>query len=74
MEGIAIKPTSKPKTRLTIRVDHDLKQQAEVIAEAMGTNLPNLVNMFLAQLVNDNGMPFKPTHDKAVTEFDKAPR
>lgn len=68
-----INPTSESKTRLTIRVDHDRKQQAEVIADSMGTNLPNLVNMFLAQLVNENGMPFRPTRNKKrMSELDEA--
>ncbi|WP_143462686.1 type II toxin-antitoxin system RelB/DinJ family antitoxin [Levilactobacillus enshiensis] len=63
--------SSKDKDRLTIRIDHDRKQRATVLAEAMGTDLPNLVNMFLAQLINDNGMPFRPTSGHSMPELDE---
>jgi len=67
-----INPDARNKDRLTIRVDHERKQHATAIAESMGTDLPNLVNMFLAQLITENGMPFKPTNDKVMTELDEA--
>jgi len=60
------------KDRLTIRIDHDRKQRAAVIAESMGTDLPNLVNMFLAQVITDNGLPFRPTQDHYERAIDEA--
>lgn len=63
---------SSSKDRLTIRIDHERKERATQIADSMGTDLPNLVNMFLAQVVQENGMPFKPTNDHKITELDEA--
>ncbi|WP_204122184.1 MULTISPECIES: type II toxin-antitoxin system RelB/DinJ family antitoxin [Levilactobacillus] len=60
------------KDRLTIRIDHERKERATQIADSMGTDLPNLVNMFLAQVVQENGMPFKPTNDQNTIELDEA--
>lgn len=67
-----INPGRESKDRLTIRVDHQRKQAADSIAKNMGTDLSNLVNIFLAQLVTENGMPFKPSANSEATELDEA--
>jgi DNA-damage-inducible protein J len=43
---------------LNVRVDKDVKQSAEAVANALGMNLSTAVNIFLRQMVNHDGMPF----------------
>lgn len=50
-------------TNLQIRLDDDLKNQAQAVAESMGIDLSSAVRIFLAQLVKENGFPFLPTND-----------
>lgn len=65
-------PKPQAKDRLTIWVDHQRKQDADAIAKEMGTDLSHLVNIFLAQLVSEGGLPFKPTANRVLTELDEA--
>lgn len=44
-------------TTLTIRVDRDLKDQADEILKALGLNLNTAVNAFLRAVVRTQGMP-----------------
>lgn len=67
-----INPETQNKDRLTIRVNHDRKINATKIAEELGTDLPTLVNMFIARLVQENGMPFRPMSNDAVVGLDEA--
>jgi len=60
------------KERLVVRIDGQRKQQAAELANAMGTDLSNLINMFLAQMVEDNALPFTPTAHKPKSDLDKA--
>lgn len=65
-----VNPTKKE--RLVVRVDGQRKQQATELANSMGTDLSNLINMFLAQMVEDRALPFTPTAYKPKSGLDKA--
>lgn len=43
---------------LQVRVDETLKQQAAVIYEQLGLDLPSAVRMFLRRSVAERGIPF----------------
>ncbi len=43
---------------LNIRIDKDVKTQAEKIFEALGLNMTTAVNIFLRQSIRENGIPF----------------
>ena len=45
---------------VTIRVDKDVKKQAEVLFHDLGLNLSSAINMFLQQAIADQGIAFKP--------------
>lgn len=45
---------------VTVRVDKDIKKQAEVLFNDLGLNLSSAINMFLHQAIADQGIPFKP--------------
>lgn len=45
-------------TNLNVRVDKDVKANAELIASELGMNLSTAVNIFLRRMVACGGMPF----------------
>ena len=46
-------------TNLSIRIDRDLKNQADTILNNMGMNLSTAVNVFVRQVVQERAIPFK---------------
>ena len=46
-------------TNLNIRIDKDIKMQAEKLFEALGINMTAAVNIFLRQAIRENGIPFE---------------
>ena len=46
-------------TNLNIRIDSDLKKQAEQIFSELGLNMSTALNVFLRQTVRSNGIPFE---------------
>lgn len=57
---------------LQIRVDDTLKEQAQEVAMGMGLDLSSAIRMFLAQMVKENGFPFKPTNDPFYSPANQA--
>ena len=52
---------------LQVRMDADLKEQAEALYHNMGTSLAEAVRIFARQSVLENGMPFVVTANKGNT-------
>lgn len=44
--------------RVTIRVNRELKEDAEALFEYLGLNISNAVNIFLRKAVDQRGIPF----------------
>ena len=44
--------------RVTIRVNRELKENAEVLFDYLGLNMSNAVNIFLRKAVDQKGIPF----------------
>jgi addiction module RelB/DinJ family antitoxin len=44
--------------RVTIRVDRELKENAETLFNYLGLNMSNAVNIFLRKTVEQRGIPF----------------
>jgi len=42
-----------PTTATSIRLNPQIKKQAQAISKKMGTNLSNVINMYLAQFVHE---------------------
>ena len=45
-------------TNLNIRIDRDLKEQAEQILNELGLNMTTTINVFLRTAVREHGIPF----------------
>ncbi len=46
-------------TNLNVRIDADLKKQAEEIFNELGLNMSTALTVFLRQTVRSNGIPFE---------------
>ena len=46
-------------TSLNIKIDRDLKTQADILFNAMGMTLTTAVNVFVRQAVHEQAIPFK---------------
>lgn len=46
-----------------VKVDDQLKMDAQMVAANIGLDLASTVRMFLKQMVRENGLPFKPAAD-----------
>jgi len=46
-------------TNLNIRIDRELKMEADDILSKMGMNLSTAVNVFVRQVVQERAIPFK---------------
>lgn len=46
-------------TNLNIRIDKDIKDQAEEIFNELGLNMTTAVNMFLRTAIREHGIPFE---------------
>lgn len=44
--------------RVTVRVDRDLKEQAEILFERLGLNMSTALNVFLRKSVDEGAIPF----------------
>jgi len=50
--------TQNNDVRVTIRVDKELKENAEVLFERMGMNMTTALNVFLRKTVDEAAIPF----------------
>ena len=71
------------RTNLNIRVDEDIKKQAEDLLAGLGMNMTTAINVFLRQVISKGGVPFEITNrtdgfyneynqrrlDKAITDL-----
>lgn len=57
---------------LQIRLDDQLKSEAQMIAEGMGLDLTTAVRMFLKQMVTDHGLPFRLSIDPFYNDHNQA--
>ncbi|MDO5843969.1 MAG: type II toxin-antitoxin system RelB/DinJ family antitoxin [Methanocorpusculum sp.] len=44
---------------MSIRIDTETKERAEIICRELGTNISSAVNIFLSSFVRNNGFPFE---------------
>jgi DNA-damage-inducible protein J len=54
-----------PEARLSVRVDGDMKQQAELVFRRLGINMSTGINMYLSRVVQQKGIPFSLSLDRS---------
>ena len=58
-------------TRISIRMEDSLRNEAEAILDELGLNMSSAVNIFLKQLVRLGGLPFTPTLETGRAALNK---
>lgn len=56
-------------TPTQIRIEESTKKQAVELLEGLGLNLSDAVNMFLRQVILQNGIPFEVKYPEDTLEF-----
>ena len=56
-------------TPTQIRIEENTKKQAVELLEGLGLNLSDAVNIFLKQVILQNGLPFEVKYPEDVLEF-----
>ena len=47
------------QTNLTIRIDEDIKREAESLFNQLGLNLSSAINVFIRQAIREQAIPFE---------------
>jgi len=47
--------------QINIRIDDNLKEQAEILFEELGLNMSTAINVFIRQSIRQGGIPFEIT-------------
>ena len=55
-------------TNINIRVDDQLKKEAQTLYKNLGMDLSTAINVFLRQSVQDQALPFQPKFDPFWSE------
>lgn len=59
-------------TSMNIRMDTEVKKQAEALFSEIGMNMTTAINIFLRQSIRENGIPFELKINQPNTETIKA--
>ncbi len=59
-------------TSITIRMDENLKKQAEVLFDEMGLNMTTAITMFTKAVVRQQKIPFEISADPFYSEINQA--
>lgn len=65
---VKVKPVTERTVAVSFRTKMVQKKKAEKIFDDMGISMSAALNMFLAQVVREKGMPFTPSAVKRVSE------
>ena len=61
-------------TNICVRIDTELKAQAEALFSDLGMNLSTAITVFIRQAVRENRIPFEITRDRPSRETAAAMR
>ena len=59
-------------THIHVRVDDEIKKQAQEIFYDMGLDISTAINMFIKQVIMNRGFPFLPSADPFYSESNMA--
>lgn len=56
---------------INVNVDNNIKKEATAILNDLGLNMSTAINMFLAQIIKQDGIPFEVKNPKPTKELKK---
>lgn len=63
---------TKKSTNLNIRIDSELKNEADDLFKRLGLNISSAINVFLTQSVREQAIPFEIREDRPNKDLIKA--
>jgi DNA-damage-inducible protein J len=72
LKGKGVLIMANETTNVTVRMEKDLKEQAERLFAEMGMNLTTALNIFMRQSVRQRKIPFEITADPFFSESNMA--
>ena len=57
---------------INVNVDYNVKKQATAILNDLGLNMSTAINMFLSQVIKQDGIPFEVKNPKPTRQLKKA--
>lgn len=60
--------TKQKKAVVQVRIDETVKSQAVAVLNNLGMDTSTAINVFLRQVIAENGLPFQPKQAKFNTE------
>ena len=60
------------QTSVNIRIDQDVKKQAEALFKLLGLNMSTAFNIFIRQAIRQKAIPFEVSIDNATAKPKKA--
>lgn len=69
---ISISNQGSNTVSMSIRIDKDLKRQADTLFKKLGLNMSTAITMFLRQCEREQGLPFKATLEVPNTKLLQA--
>jgi len=67
------KQTTSSRVQLQVRIEPELKAQAEKVLDTLGLDISTAVRMFLIQTVKANGLPFTVNNNPAENRLSYPP-
>ena len=61
-----------PSTHIHVRINDDIKKKAQQIFSDMGLDITTAVNMFIKQVIRNQGFPFIPSADPFYSDSNMA--
>ena len=59
-------------TAISVRMDKDLKKQADALFTELGMTMSTAINVFVRQAVRDGKIPFEISHERFNAEVEEA--
>jgi len=59
------------QTNLTIRIDEEIKQEAEILFNKIGLNMSSAINVFFRQAIKEQAIPFPLSAKTSEENYDE---
>ncbi|WEV58894.1 type II toxin-antitoxin system RelB/DinJ family antitoxin [Bifidobacterium sp. ESL0728] len=57
---------------IAVRTDPEVKKEAQDVFKSIGLDMSGAINIFLRQVISDQGLPFQPKRNAFETRIQKA--
>ncbi|MCL1824047.1 MAG: type II toxin-antitoxin system RelB/DinJ family antitoxin [Oscillospiraceae bacterium] len=58
-------------TNITVRIDENVKKEAEILFDKLGLSISGAINVFIRQAINEQAIPFQIKTKTAEEKYDE---